>query len=420
MTQTRVGPELRAQSRRHATTLVEAEIQCRVPDDCLGQTSKLPETSAVPLKITFVIYSLVLGGAERVLARLAEEFAVSGSACTLITLASRDVDFIHVGAAVHRVALGVTGRSSSPLQAALGNLKGALALRRAIAGSRPDVVLSFLDTTNVLTLIATRGLRLPVVVSERVAPEQMGLPRSWRLLRRLTYRWADALVVQTSDARRSFLDCAPARRTHVIPNWVEPPATQDLARQRRVTGDGPPVVVAMGRLSDQKGFDVLLRAFAACRVNHPQWNLVILGEGPSRGALEELVRELGLSGVEMPGAVADPWGMLRRADIFVLSSNFEGFPNALCEAMARGLPVVSTDCPTGPRDLLNHRENGLLVPIQNVDELARSMSELMDDEDLRSRLGGRARSILDRFGRDRVLGLWTELFEKVRASRRRP
>lgn len=170
----------------------------------------------------------------------------------------------------------------------------------------------------------------------------------------------------------------------------------------------------MGRLSEQKHFDLLLQAFANLKDAHPEWTLTILGEGELRSQLEDLRDRLGLKDrVYLPGVVKNPHDFLRQADFFVMSSLFEGFPNAICEAMACGLPVISTDCPSGPREIIREGIDGILVPTEDVSALTAAIQKLMLDQALRQDLGRNALEITERFSLERIMGMWDEILQEV-------
>jgi glycosyltransferase involved in cell wall biosynthesis len=270
----------------------------------------------------------------------------------------------------------------------------------------------------VLVLLATRGLGVAVVVSERVDPSQHHISWPWHNLRRLTYRWADALVLQTRSALARFCSFGKGK-AHVIPNPVTLPVESGENAPSRPSERTNRLLVAMGRLAVQKGFDLLLEAFKQASADRPNWTLTILGEGPMRAELEESVRRLGLTGqVRLPGQVHDPFCVLRQADLFVLSSRFEGFPNALCEAMACGLPVISFDCPSGPAEVIRDGVNGVLVLPEDVEGLTLALARLMDDEAERDRLGKRAPEVLDRFSVEKVMAEWDDLIGLLRRGKR--
>jgi glycosyltransferase involved in cell wall biosynthesis len=175
-------------------------------------------------------------------------------------------------------------------------------------------------------------------------------------------------------------------------------------------------MVTLGRLSAEKQFDYLLRAFERCGSRHPEWSLQIIGEGPERQSLEALAADLGIGRrVRFPGIVQDPEAILCNADLFVLTSRYEGFPNALVEAMACGLAVLSFDCPSGPNEIIRHGVDGVLVPAQDLDALAGSMDRLMGDDAERTRLGARALEVADRFDVERIMSMWEDVIEEVRA-----
>jgi len=360
--------------------------------------------------IVLVISSLAPGGSERVLARMANYWAGKGWRISLLTL-DRDAPFYELEPSVNHIALGVTGHSRNAMVGILKNVRRIRELRRAIKALGPDAVVSFGDQTNVLTLLATGGLKTPVIVAERVDPRLYSIGWMWERLRRWTYPFADRIVVQTGEAAKYFGD-RPRRRVSVVPNPVVIPEGL-LVEPARRRGHCR-VIIAMGRLTKQKGFDLLLQAFARIAGEHPDWNLTIIGDGEMRPALESQRGSLGLQGrIEFTGIVKKPGAFFGSADVFVLSSRFEGFPNALCEAMACGLPAVSFDCPSGPAEIIRDGIDGILVPDGDVGALASAMDRLMSDEAERKRLASRASEVVSRFSLERIMGLWEELLDHV-------
>jgi GalNAc-alpha-(1->4)-GalNAc-alpha-(1->3)-diNAcBac-PP-undecaprenol alpha-1,4-N-acetyl-D-galactosaminyltransferase len=362
------------------------------------------------MRITAVISSLGSGGAERVMTGLAGAWVEAGHEVTLITIHGTERDFYPLDPRIVRVALARASASRSRLHGLWANLGRLVALRNAVRDSRPEIVISFVDRANVLTLLATRGLRCPVVVSERTDPTRHPIRAGWGPLRRLTYPGAAAVVVQTSGAARWA--ARYNSRIVIIPN----PLILDLSAEAQ--GDPPewrrPAVIAVGRLGPEKGYDLLLRAFAAATSGRPEWQLCILGGGPERESLGSLSTTLGIAGrVRFEGKVPDPALYLRASEIFAHASLYEGFPNALLEAQAAGLAAVSTDCESGPSDLIEEGVNGLLVPVGDVKGYTEALGRLMDDPALRIRLGAAARAGAARFPLPAIAQRWTALFETL-------
>lgn len=353
-------------------------------------------------RLTLVISTLGPGGAERVLVWLAGAMAASGHAVTIVTIdGPEQAPFYDIDRRVEVRRLGVAARSQGAIDATRRNAARVRALRTALVASRPDVIVSFIDVTNVLTLLAARPLGVPVVVSERSDPQAVTLGRAWRLLRRWTYGRAARVVVQTEHAR-TRLTWVPASRVAVIPNPVHAPGVfADPARSHE------PRLVAMGRLGPEKGFDLLIDAYARVAGRYPSWTLAIAGEGPLCDDLARRVDAGDLTGrVRLEGLVRDAHGWLASAQLFALPSRYEGFPNVLCEAMAVGLPVVAFDCPSGPREIVTHGVDGLLVAAGDVSRLAEALASLMGDAARRARLGQRARTIAARLAPDVILSRW--------------
>jgi glycosyltransferase involved in cell wall biosynthesis len=318
---------------------------------------------------------------------------------------------------VNRVALGL-GKDTVGLAAKLwANARRIFALRRAIRGKKPDAVISLLGGTNVLALLSTVGMGVPVIVSEHTDPRKEPLPGVWQPLRRIAYRRA-ARVVSVSAAIDSYFEWIAEPKRAVIPNPI------DFAELEQ-EGPGlefpwPHAVVAMGRLAPEKGFDLLIEAFASLAERFADWGLAILGEGGLRGELESLASRAGLADrVLLPGAISSPGNTLKKAELFVLSSRWEALPMALVEAMACGLPVVATECLAGAAELVRPGQNGVLVPTQNVPALAAAMAELMQEPAKRRVLGQNAAASVRQFDLDRIVEAWEELLSQSRDRRSR-
>ena len=366
----------------------------------------------LPGRLLFVGGSLRAGGAERVMSTLARHWASEGLPVEVLTVDGAERDFFSLPPAVERTALRLNRPSRSLLQGAWNNFRRARSIRRRIRQARPSVIISFIHITNILTIIATRGLDIPVLVSERTNPERQRLGRVWSLLRPWAYRKADAVVAQSEPVAAWLGRHARGAHVHVIPNPLNPefhpPDTKPGSRR----------VVALGRLGPEKGFNLLLESFAAAREKHPNWSLCIYGEGPERERLSEMVDVLGLRGsVRLPGRTDRPAEVLRGAEIFALSSRYEGYPNALMEAMASGLAVVATDCPYGPAELIRDGRSGFLVPLGDSAAMASCLADLMGDSALRNRLGQEATAVRQMYSVERIAAAWSEVIAGVKAGR---
>ncbi|MBN3992897.1 MAG: glycosyltransferase family 4 protein [Nostoc sp. NMS2] len=366
-------------------------------------------------RITLVIPSLYSGGAERVLSIISNYWARKGWKITLLTFFGDQPPFYHLDSRITYIPLHIAGDSFNLIAAVKNNLYRIYKLRLAITASNPDIVISFMSEANVTTLLATRGLNVPVLVSERINPE-ISLAKSsiWMKLRQWTYPLAERVIVQTQRALNYFPSSLQTRIC-AIPNPVLlPPPKSSKPKELSDKLPGQKFFIAVGRLEQQKGFDLLLQAFANLKDDFPQWQLIILGEGTLHLDLTELCHQLGLNNrVDFPGRVKNIYEFLQEADIYVMSSRFEGFPNALCEAMACGLPVISTDCPNGPREIIRDGIDGLLVPNEDVLALTAAMKLLMSDEEKRKHLATNASGITERLSIAKIMEMWEFVVKEV-------
>jgi glycosyltransferase involved in cell wall biosynthesis len=333
------------------------------------------------MKLALYLPSLRGGGAERAMVTKANGFADRGLHVDLVLATANGPYLDEVGFRVRIVDMG-TKRVASTLPG----------LIRYLRCERPDAMLSALDHANVIALLARDLARVHtrMVVTVRTTVSsfvKQGRPSRQRyvlLLMKLLYNRADAIVAVSSGVADdlALVLGLPRSRVRVVYNPVVTPALRDLAsasvEHPWLVPEKLPLIIAVGRLTAAKDYPTLLKAFAKVR-DKRDCRLIILGEGELRESLESLVDELGISeSVQFPGFVDNPFAWMARASLFVLSSAWEGLPNVLIQAMACGLPVVSTDCPSGPYEILEGGKWGTLVPVGDVNALAAAIIKQID------------------------------------------
>ena len=366
------------------------------------------------MRITIVTPSLSAGGAERSVVLLSEEFLKNGHAVTVVTLSGVATDSFKLAEGIDRVALDLAAYSPSVIHGLFRNLHRLAVLRRRIRGTHPQIVVSNMSQANVLTRLALANTRCPVVMVEHSDPAVNVHKRIWKLLRRVIYM-RSAKLVSVSGSIDDYFTWLPKSRKSIIPNPVRyatscsslNPLSLDLRQNEKC-------VVAMGRLVPVKGFDLLLSAFAKVAQEHPDWHLAILGEGELKSELECLIARLNLKKrVSLKGFVTDPFTIFKHCEFFVMSSRSEGFPHALLEAMAAGLPAVATECTSGVSEIVRDGIDGILVPVGDVQALATAMGQLMGDANWRRQLAMRAPEVVERFGMGKIVRQWENLFASV-------
>jgi len=350
--------------------------------------------------VVLVLPDLMAGGAQRQALLLAESLGIEEIALVLLTdrpdelMPPTDLRVFRLG---FEPQFGVWAKARNVIQLLLR-------LRRQIAALEPAVVVGMLDTVNVRVSLAMLGSGIRVIC--RVATDPLGdqLTRLEALLRWLLYPRASAVVMQAEEyvvstfwARRS--DCV------VIPNGVKlHPTRADLARKQ---------ITAVGRLEPEKEMHIVIDAFAGLAPDFPNWSVTIAGEGSCRTALEQQTTRRALDEqVRLPGVSSETASLLGRTSIFVLTSRYEGMPNALMEAMSMGVPSIATDSSAGVR-LLLRSGGGYLVPVGDVHAIRTRLRELMEDPAVRHRLGEEARVAVEEFDVDTLASRWRLLIERV-------
>jgi len=360
------------------------------------------------MRVLCIIPTMGPGGAERtmshLLAHLAKDCSVS-----LLTFESADaVSFYPLPSSVAYKRGDKLGGSG------LGRLSRILSrpglIRQTVSNFAPDVIISFTDTTNITALLACSGRGVPIIVSERVDPTQHDIGWARNLLRAYTYPLA-RLIVVPSQRVANYFPASLQSKIRVIGNPIPVPSV----RARVGENPGRKRVIAVGRHEPQKGFDLLLDAFALIAGDHPEWDLVIIGDGPERSGLERRVQALGLQQrMSLKGVVSDVLQELANSHLMAFPSRYEGFPNALAEGLATGLPAVGYKDVSGVEELIVDGQTGLLVDQhEGAQGLARAMSRLLADEKLRTRLGDAAHRHVRRWAPDRIFSLWEELLAEA-------
>lgn len=353
------------------------------------------------MKITFFLGGLSGGGTERVVCNLSSYLAGKGHSVEILTMAD-DAPSYYLSPSVNRVPLIRQNERRSFIFNSILRIKR---LKTYMKTASTDRYVVMLPTTIVLMLLMHRYAGAPIIVSERADPSRISGVKQF-LLKRLV-KYASGFVFQTEDACKWYKPYIQNAKVKVIPNAVN----GEFIRNDLQTVQRGKKIAAVGRFTDQKNFELLINAFARVHTDHPDYELFLYGDGPKRERYMQLADSLNLTDhIHMPGYVNNIGTELSDAALFVLSSDFEGIPNSLMEAMALGIPCVSTDCPVGgPRSLINSGDNGILVPAGSVEDMANAMLFVINDPENAQELGRNAKKIIENLNPEKIYRQW-ELF----------
>jgi glycosyltransferase involved in cell wall biosynthesis len=362
------------------------------------------------MRILCIIPTMGPGGAERAMSYLTAHLSKRHTV-TLLTLEKPNTrSFYPLSPAVEYLCVDKLGGHG--LHRLCQILSRPIALRQTVRIRRPDLIISFMDTTNMTALAACLGLGIPIVISERIDTSKHRIGWAKELGRTYLYQLAYRIVVQTSRVASHF-PASLQPKIRIIGNPI--PFSAVAARPLVADRYGRLRIIAVGRYELQKGFDLLIEAFALIAGESPDWDLVIFGDGPERSRLEARVRQLGLEGrIWLKGTVSDVFQELAASHLMACPSRYEGFPNALAEGLAAGLPAVGYKGVSGVEELILDGTTGLLVAAnKRVPGLARALSTLMADPRRRAKLGEAAHRHVGQWAPDCIFALWDNILEEA-------
>lgn len=358
--------------------------------------------------LSLIIPSLNTGGAERVFSILANNL-IDDYNITLFILYKCDLAYsINNNIEVVFCKEKYTSKQSI-LYSIKNNFSFIKYLKKEITKRNSDLILSFTTTTNIYATIIGKQLKIPSIISERLHPD-FNINSFWKLIRKRIYPSCSRLVVQTQSIKAYFTDFIAPEKISVIENPIAP----ELTKQKESNPQKEKIILNIGRLTHQKNQDLLIRSFS--KVTDKSWKLCILGEGDKRKEYQELAIKLGITDkITFTGSIQNVSEYLNSSSIFVLCSLFEGFPNALIEAMYFGLPCIATNCPSGPEDIIITNENGILIPMNDEYALTTVLNMLIANENLRKTLGNNAEITAQRFEVNTIMNTWIKLIKSAMA-----
>ena len=365
------------------------------------------------MKILLLVSSIAIGGAERVASTLANAWAIRGDNVILMpTYFEHCASFYELSSQIRLINL--VELIKSPDCKRFFQVKRLLSLRAFILAEQPDVIISLLSNVNVVAIIASIGLNIPVIVCEHTDPFAAPIGPLHLLACTLSYPFASVLLVLTTGiAKKYAAHRVLLPKIHVLANPI--PKEIDYVVNQGYDEKTMMRVLGVGRLDDGKQFSLLIRVFSKLAKRHQNWSLRIVGDGKLRACLQKKISSMGLdSRIELPGESVNIAEEYAQADVFALTSKYEGFPMVLLEAMAAGLPCVCFDCPSGPREITMDGQIGLLIPLNDEQAFEFSLEQLMLNSDFRKSLGMQARaSVTERYSIHSILCQWNLLFQEL-------
>ncbi len=380
---------------------LEKIIETRELD--IGEFSKKGVVFILNKKIYFYMNNLVKGGAERVIVQLAINFKKKGNDVKIIT-SFQDEDEYILPTTIERVNLEKKQDFGNRV---IRNVRLIKKLRKIVKEEEPDILIAFMQEPNFRAILSTRFTKTKCLVSVRNDPKVEYAGFVGKIVSNLILPLADGCVFQTTDAKRYFSKSIQKKSRIIFNEVSELFFNVDHLPQKNI--------VTVGRIIEQKNQIMLINSFSKLLSSHNDRKLLIYGDGPLKKTLREYVKNIGLENyIYFMGLTDNVPDVLKKAELFVLTSNYEGLPNALLEALAVGVPSISTDCPCGgAKMVINNGENGFLIPVRNQEELTKKMRLLLDDKVLYSDFEIKSKESAKKFKPSIVFKEWEDYIENI-------
>jgi glycosyltransferase involved in cell wall biosynthesis len=359
------------------------------------------------IKIAFILPSLKAGGAERVVSTIANHLIAHFEITIIVFYKCKPFYLLdeHINIEFCKKEYH---KESSSLQSISTHIQLLTKTIKILKRNKIKVAIGFMTTANVYAVVASKRLGIKSVISERIHPEYETISKIWLILKKFFYPKSNQLIVQTTAIKSYFEDFISNDRLEIIKNPLAP----ELIQKRDLFKTKERLILNVGRLDNQKNQDLLIKAFA--NVPNENWKLILIGEGSNRTEYTNLINKLNLQEqVLLKGNINYVEDYYNTASLFVFTSKYEGYPNALTEAMYFGIPCISTDCPSGPAELISNAENGFLIPVGNQGLLEKKMKLLMEDKDLRAQFSTNALKSTVGFEVDQIAQQWESVIYNV-------
>lgn len=360
-------------------------------------------------KIAFYISSLAKGGAQRVILNLTENFLQKGHDVLIVTTAVVENEY-ELPKGAMRIVSDIQGEEIASNR--IKNLKNRLMkLRNIWKTQKPDVIISFIGKNNFMAILTACRTKIPVLVSVRGEPTAEYYNKGLRLLAKYLFQKADGIILQTEDSK-SFFPKQTVKKAVVLSNPLNPEFTKYLYQ-----GEKEKKIVMVGRIDSNKNQKLAIDAFVPLVSKYSEYRMEIWGDGEDYQSIKDYVSGLKLENrILLPGATHNVREKIEKAAVYILSSDTEGMPNSLMEAMALGLPCISTDCPCGgPKTLIQDGVNGLLTPVGDIDAMTKAIDRVLGNSEFAAELGRNALRIRDTLSPENVNNQWESyLLSKIK------